>query len=164
MKPTTRKSIFQKQNDSIEEVKNYLKNFSKLLRRDFLAILVKMCAKALQIRTVREDWRTRTGMLQFMQQNWPKFLVLVNTETCIKWFCSNFEQKEESSSTSLGDQIDFSLPLREARDQFERAYFTNLLEQENHSMTRVAAKAQLERTHLYRKLRQLGIEWSKDEN
>ena len=74
------------------------------------------------------------------------------------------KSKEESSSTSLGDQIDFSLPLREARDQFERAYFTNLLEQENHSMTRVAAKAQLERTHLYRKLRQLGIEWSKDEN
>ena len=31
-------------------------------------------------------------------------------------------------------------------------------------MTRVAAKAQLERTHLYRKLRQLGIEWSKDDN
>ena len=31
-------------------------------------------------------------------------------------------------------------------------------------MTRVATKAQLERTHLYRKLRQLGIEWSKDEH
>ena len=69
-----------------------------------------------------------------------------------------------SSLCSLGDQIDFSLPLREARDQFERAYFTHLLEQENYSMTRVAAKAQLERTHLYRKLRQLGIEWSKDES
>ena len=114
MKPTTRKSIFQKQNDSIEEVKNYLKNFSKLLRRDFLAILVKMCAKALQIRTVREDWRTRTGMLQFMQQNWPKFLVLVNTETCIKWFCSNFEQFEKILSNRK-----FSLFLYSSWEQYK---------------------------------------------
>lgn len=63
----------------------------------------------------------------------------------------------------MHSQIDFSLPLREARDQFERAYFLNLLEQESYSMTKVAAKAQLERTHLYRKLRQLGIDWSKDD-
>lgn len=71
--------------------------------------------------------------------------------------------KNDTATVSLGDQIDFSLPLREARDQFERAYFAHLLQQENYSMTKVAAKAQLERTHLYRKLRQLGIEWSKDE-
>ena len=75
------------------------------------------------------------------------------------------QEKNESSSglDSIKNLVDFSLPLREARDQFERLYFTHLLEQERYSMTRVAAKAQLERTHLYRKLRQLGIEWSKDE-
>ena len=114
MKPTTRKSIFQKQNDSIEEVKNYLKNFSKLLRRDFLAILVKMCAKALQIRTVREDWRTRTGMLQFIQQNWAKFLVLVNSETCVNWYCRNFEQLEKI----LSDRK-FSLFLYSSWEQYK---------------------------------------------
>ena len=72
--------------------------------------------------------------------------------------------KEKTLSHTLGELVDFSLPLREARDQFERAYFAHLLEQENYSMTRVAAKAQLERTHLYRKLRQLGIEWTKEES
>ncbi len=70
---------------------------------------------------------------------------------------------EATKDDILSSQIDFSLPLREARDQFERAYFLNLLEQESYSMTKVAAKAQLERTHLYRKLRQLGIDWSKDD-
>lgn len=74
------------------------------------------------------------------------------------------KNKKEDSSHRLSEKIDFSLPLREARDQFERAYFSHLLEQENYSMTRVAAKAQLERTHLYRKLRQLGIERSKEES
>jgi DNA-binding NtrC family response regulator len=52
-------------------------------------------------------------------------------------------------------------PLREARDQFERVYFEFHLARENFSMTRVADRAGLERTHLYRKLKQLGIELSR---
>jgi DNA-binding NtrC family response regulator len=54
--------------------------------------------------------------------------------------------------------ISFDLPLREARDAFERAYFEYHLARENCSMTRVAERTGLERTHLYRKLKQLGVE------
>ena len=54
--------------------------------------------------------------------------------------------------------INFNDPLREARDQFERIYFMNLLRKENNSMTKVASAAGLERTHLYRKLKQLGLD------
>ena len=49
-------------------------------------------------------------------------------------------------------------PLREARDEFEKAYFEYHLACENGSMTRVAEKTGLERTHLYRKLKQLGVD------
>ena len=49
-------------------------------------------------------------------------------------------------------------PLREARDEFEKAYFEYHLSKENGSMTRVAEKTGLERTHLYRKLKQLGVD------
>jgi len=52
----------------------------------------------------------------------------------------------------------FDLPLREARDNFERAYFEHHLAREHGSMTRVAERTGLERTHLYRKLKQLGVE------
>ncbi|KDP86823.1 response regulator [Cupriavidus basilensis] len=52
----------------------------------------------------------------------------------------------------------FDMPLREARDLFERAYFEYHLLREHGSMTRVAEKTGLERTHLYRKLKQLGVE------
>jgi len=57
------------------------------------------------------------------------------------------------------DQV-FNLdrPLREARDAFERSYFEFHLAKENGSMTRVAEKTGLERTHLYRKLKQLGVD------
>ena len=48
--------------------------------------------------------------------------------------------------------------MREARDEFEKAYFEYHLAKENGSMTRVAEKTGLERTHLYRKLKQLGVD------
>ena len=57
--------------------------------------------------------------------------------------------------------FDLDVPLREARDAFEKAYFEFHLAQENGSMTRVAEKTGLERTHLYRKLKQLGVDLTK---
>jgi DNA-binding NtrC family response regulator len=57
--------------------------------------------------------------------------------------------------------FDLELPLRDARDAFERAYFEYHLGKESGSMTRVAEKTGLERTHLYRKLKQLGVDLSK---
>jgi DNA-binding NtrC family response regulator len=57
-----------------------------------------------------------------------------------------------------GYTLSFDLPLREARDAFERMYFEHHLGREGGSMTRVAEKTGLERTHLYRKLKQLGVE------
>jgi DNA-binding NtrC family response regulator len=56
------------------------------------------------------------------------------------------------------NNLSFDLPLREARDAFERIYFEYHLHREGGSMTRVAEKTGLERTHLYRKLKQLGVE------
>lgn len=68
---------------------------------------------------------------------------------------------EHAGGTLQKSEMPLDLPLREARDAFERAYFEYHLSQENGSMTRVAEKTGLERTHLYRKLKQLGIELNK---
>jgi len=48
-------------------------------------------------------------------------------------------------------------PYREAREAFERLYFEHLLARENGSMSKVAEHSGLERTHLYRKLKALGL-------
>jgi two-component system nitrogen regulation response regulator NtrX len=58
-------------------------------------------------------------------------------------------------ATAPGLPLD--LPLREARDAFERVYFEHHIAQEGGNMSRVADSVGLERTHLYRKLKQLGI-------
>jgi DNA-binding NtrC family response regulator len=67
-----------------------------------------------------------------------------------------------SSVVELGPQATQSFllekPLRDARDEFEKAYFEFHLAKEGGSMTRVAEKTGLERTHLYRKLKQLGVD------
>jgi DNA-binding NtrC family response regulator len=55
-------------------------------------------------------------------------------------------------------EIDFGLPLREARDAFERAYLTRLLKEAQGSVGKLAMMSGMERTHLYRKLRDLEID------
>ena len=72
---------------------------------------------------------------------------------------------QPAAPLNLGPQpeqsFDLDRPLREARDAFEKSYFEFHLARENGSMTRVAEKTGLERTHLYRKLKQLGVDLSR---
>ena len=58
---------------------------------------------------------------------------------------------------AMAPGLPLDLPLREARDAFERVYFEHHIAQEGGNMSRVADSVGLERTHLYRKLKQLGI-------
>jgi two-component system, NtrC family, nitrogen regulation response regulator NtrX len=61
----------------------------------------------------------------------------------------------EQPATEVGVSLD--LPLRDAREQFEKQYFLHHIRREDGNMSRVADRVGLERTHLYRKLKQLGI-------
>ena len=63
----------------------------------------------------------------------------------------------ETSEQVLAQALPLDLPLREARDVFEKIYFEHHIRQETGNMSRVADKVGLERTHLYRKLKQLGV-------
>jgi DNA-binding NtrC family response regulator len=61
------------------------------------------------------------------------------------------------AGTSPPPEIALDRPYREAREAFERLYFEHLLARENGSMSKVAEHSGLERTHLYRKLKALGL-------
>ena len=60
--------------------------------------------------------------------------------------------------------IDLGVGLREAREAFERDYLARQLKAVDGSVTRLAQRVGLERTHLYRKLRDLGIDWKPRED
>jgi len=53
--------------------------------------------------------------------------------------------------------LPLDLPLREAREYFDSLYFNYQMQKESGNITRLAEKVGIERTHLYRKLKQLGI-------
>lgn len=103
---------------------------------------------------------------QALEKAPPKELFAVETKTDIKIEgvvqagdkveSFTFEELEIHQGEFNLSYID--LPLREARDLFEKAYFEYHLNQASGSMTRVAEKTGLERTHLYRKLKALGID------
>lgn len=57
--------------------------------------------------------------------------------------------------------LPLDLPLREVREYFDNAYFKYQLQKESGNISRIAEKIGIERTHLYRKLKQLGIKTHK---
>jgi DNA-binding NtrC family response regulator len=61
------------------------------------------------------------------------------------------------STPAAAPEVALDRPYREAREAFERVYFEHLLAREQGSMSRVAERSGLERTHLYRKLKALGL-------
>jgi DNA-binding NtrC family response regulator len=82
------------------------------------------------------------------------------SEVALPHAAGGFAEQEASlphAAVAAMQSFDLDRPLRDARDAFERAYFEFQLAKEAGSMTRVSEKTGLERTHLYRKLKQLGV-------
>jgi DNA-binding NtrC family response regulator len=104
---------------------------------------------------------------QALQKAPPKELFVVETKTTdiradgsiqVSSRIEEFIVEEAETNQAEFNLSYIDLPLREARDLFEKAYFEYHLNQASGSMTRVAEKTGLERTHLYRKLKALGID------
>lgn len=102
--------------------------------------------------------------------DWPgNFEQLQNVVTTLLLEADGQEIGIGAASSALGRGVpadgtghmacgfDFNLPLRELREEVERRYFEYHIAQEGQNMSKVAQKVGLERTHLYRKLKQLGI-------
>ena len=104
---------------------------------------------------------------QALQKAPPKELFVVETKTTdiradgsiqVSSRIEEFVVEEVEANQAEFNLSYIDLTLREARDLFEKAYFEYHLNQASGSMTRVAEKTGLERTHLYRKLKALGID------
>jgi two-component system, NtrC family, nitrogen regulation response regulator NtrX len=63
-----------------------------------------------------------------------------------------------SMQIEAGGMFSFDQPLRQAREQFEKVYLEYQLDKHNGNVSKIAAESGMERTHLYRKLKSLGIE------
>jgi two-component system, NtrC family, nitrogen regulation response regulator NtrX len=137
-------------------------------RRADLPGLVERCALAFSIDAPARLPAEVRGLLEAAP--WPGNLIQLQSVLSSLLLASNEVVTIDHLQAILGDLQEatapekpqlpadfFELPLREAREAFERVYFENLLGRESSNMSRVADRAGLERTHLYRKLKQLNI-------
>jgi len=91
----------------------------------------------------------KLGAVDFLKKPLHDFLPIVRN------ILTPQEQPESSQEVS---GIDYSLKLKEARNIFERQYLLHHLSLNDNNIATVAEKAGLERTTLYRKLKDLGID------
>ncbi|NOT16541.1 MAG: response regulator [Sulfuriferula sp.] len=110
---------------------------------------------------------TRIGAVGFLEKPIALKKLLMTVESVIKQH-ANIPIAEPvapvTQVVSTSDErlaVHANLPLREARDQFERLYFERLIAQTDGNITHIAELAAVERTHLYRKLKQLGVKLPK---
>lgn len=115
--------------------------------------------------------RFTTGALNLLRNyTWPgNIRELKNLVQRLLILTSNEEIGDTDVAAALGAQkavimaqamptLLFDLPLREARDQFEKAYLEHYLKRTGGNVSEVADAVGMERTHLYRKLKGLGID------
>ncbi len=131
--------------------------------QDLLTMPVVMMSGHGTIETAVEA--TRIGAFDFLE----KPIALKKLLETISEALQANEQKMQQQQSGVeiqnvkanGLSLPLDLPLREAREHFDALYFDYHLQKEQGNVTRVAEKVGLERTHLYRKLKQLGIKFNK---
>ncbi|KDN11564.1 transcriptional regulator [Snodgrassella communis] len=116
---------------------------------------------------------TTAALNELRQYDWPgnleqlrsvvKSLMLTaeHNEIDVNAISTILNQFKYNQPHEIMTGFNFDLPLRELREDLERRYFEYHIAQEGHNMSKVAQKVGLERTHLYRKLKQLGIQFSR---
>ena len=139
------------------------------VEQDLLTMPVVMMSGHGTIETAVEA--TRIGAVDFLEKPIALQKLLSTIARAIKEGASEPQaQPAEAQSKKIILTIDgqvqqfslpLDLPLREAREHFDALYFDYHLRKEVGNVTRVAEKIGLERTHLYRKLKQLGVKFVK---
>ena len=139
------------------------------VEQDLLTMPVVMMSGHGTIETAVEA--TRIGAVDFLEKPIALQKLLSTIIKAIKEGAPKQQmQATEAQSQKITLNIDgqaqqfslpLDLPLREAREHFDALYFDYHLRREVGNVSRVAEKVGLERTHLYRKLKQLGIKFAK---
>lgn len=111
-------------------------------------------ATAAQNRLRRYNWPGNIRELKNLVQR----LLILGTSEMIELAEVEAALGEQSAARDSSDVRNFDLPLREARERFEKAYLEYQLKQANGSVSKIAKTVGMERTHLYRKLKSLGID------
>lgn len=106
---------------------------------------------------------TRIGAIDFLEKPVSLQKLLDTVAKAIRQGAPRIRPADDGEAADATPQfpLPLDLPLREARDHFDTLYFNYHMQKENGNIVRVAQNVGLERTHLYRKLKQLNIKFAK---
>ena len=111
-------------------------------------------AIAAQNRLLHYDW---PGNIRELKNLVQRLLILSSSdEVSADEVGAAIDEQSNQADTGSHEEL-YKLPLREARESFERSYFLHQLKQVGGNISKLSETVGLERTHLYRKLRALGI-------
>ncbi|MPV85331.1 sigma-54-dependent transcriptional regulator [Ostreibacterium oceani] len=100
-----------------------------------------------------------TGNVRELKNFVQRALVLAESDEIDVETVQSLMQINHQASLDSDDSIPIDLPIREAREQFERAYFIKQLAHCEGNVAKLAERSGLERTNLYRKLKSLDIQY-----
>ena len=137
---------------------------------DIIFIAEQILTELIESKQVPARKLSTAGLNALRQYDWPGNLEQLRSIMKNLALTSDADEIDASAVRKLLVQFrqekpfehsgfDFNIPLRELREQLERRYFEYHITLENGNMSRVAQKVGLERTHLYRKLKQLGVKF-----
>lgn len=110
----------------------------------------------------------RIGAIDFLEKPISLQKLLNTVATAMRQEVSPQMQDQDNDSRETVNPdgmvmvpLPLDMPLREVRDYFDSVYFNYQIQKEGGNISRIAEKIGIERTHLYRKLKQLGIKLNK---
>jgi two-component system nitrogen regulation response regulator NtrX len=135
---------------------------------DIPELIEQILLQALPARDLRPRTFSMAALNMLRNYHWPGNLVQLQTvvKSCLQLATgteigvadvTNALAEFDAAVPVIDERLNLDRDLRAAREDFERIYFEYHLNRENGNMSRVATQAGLERTHLYRKIKQLGL-------
>ncbi|MDN5863806.1 MAG: response regulator [Gammaproteobacteria bacterium] len=156
-----RVAVFRIEVPSLREYRDYLPEIIRYYvdeLADLRGYAFRRFDAAALNRLRRHDW---PGNLRELINVLKRLLAGGSTDTVSLHEADGALMTSASSAPRVGEDM-LSLPFREARDRFERAYLEAQLDLVDGKVAALAERVGLERTHLYRKLKALGIDLSDD--
>jgi DNA-binding NtrC family response regulator len=146
----------------IPPLREYAEDVPELLRHyvdrlaDTESLTLRRFSVAAQNRLRNYPW---PGNIRELRNLVQRLLILGGSEDISLEEIEREVATQTTQSEPLVKQDLLAMPLREAREHFERAYLQQQLLLCNGKVGQLAKRVGMERTHLYRKLRSLGVDF-----
>jgi len=144
-------------NDRIEDIEILAKNFAELFVKEF-HIQCPQFPSSFITSLKNYDWQGNIRQLKIMIE-WSMMQYYLNPEQGLRFQSQVIQEKSDNivALDKINEKEIYDMPLKQARDHFEKDYLETLLNRFDGNIAKMAEYIDMERTALYRKLKTMEI-------